>query len=229
MRLSLSSALPALRSATSALLHRSAAPETTPSPGGIVSGSCVRSPSRFSLSKIWQGLTGRTSPVASASRLSLLAASALALAACNQGGGGGGGSGGGGGGGGGGTVPYTPPNVYISVDEIGFYPDVSWAEPGAWVYFSNDACDDFDGDVWCDWDEELDVYVDGETTPSSTIYDAFTTDWMFWGDEVGVKLPYSLRSGDSYDLYAGYAYTYNLDGSLGGPTAGSAASVLHID
>jgi hypothetical protein len=141
----------------------------------------------------------------------------LAAAACDQGGGGSGG-----GSGGGGTVPYTPPNVYITVDEIGFYPVDNWAEPGARVYFTNDACDDFDGDMWCDWDEELDIYVDAETTDDSAIHDRFITDWLYTGDSVSVRLPNNLWPGDAYHLYAGYSDAYGYD-------AGSATGWLNIE
>lgn len=119
--------------------------------------------------------------------------------------------------------PYTPPTVYIDVDEIGFYPAESWAEPGARVVFTNLACDDFNYDNWCDWDEELDVEVAGETTTDSYGSDYFDTGYINYNGAVSVRLPTSLWAGDAYFLDAWYRYDSDWVG------AGHATGWLNIE
>lgn len=104
------------------------------------------------------------------------------------------------------TNPPAPPTVYIDVDNIGFYPVESWAEPGARVVFTNLACDDFDGDSWCDWDEEFDVDVEGETTSDSYGYDYFDTGYLNYNGSASFRLPSDLWAGDAYFLNAWYRY-----------------------
>lgn len=104
------------------------------------------------------------------------------------------------------TNPPAPPTVYINVDNIGFYPVESWAEPGARVVFTNLACDNFDYDSWCDGDEVFDVDFEGETTSDSSGYDYFRTGYLDYNWSASLRLPTDLWAGDAYYLNAWYRY-----------------------
>lgn len=174
----------------------------------------VTAPLQKQFSALWRGAPAlRMLPAMAAS-------TALFLTACDDGSSGGGNSGNSGGS----TRPPVHPTVYIDVDDIGFNPTESWAEPGARVVISNDfACDDLNYDNWCDFDEELEIDVEGRTSSDSYGSDYFDTGYIGYGNGVSVYLPTSLWSGDAYFLDAWYRYSSDW------ADAGHATAWLNIE